>query len=317
MTKSIIQYAKELTAQERRKRKYSVVPADLPAKLPRLPQVRAVLWDVYGTLLGHPMGDLANHSLMERNTRRAFRETARMYGLDDFLNGDAAVELRKLYDSEIQRVHRRKERRGISSPEVRIERVWLAILRQLQARGYHPRERIDLNLAFKVAYFFDHTQQFKVLYPGARQTLNAIRKRGLRQGIISNAQFYTPLTLNMLLREAENSGADPMRRLFDPKLVFFSYKLGVAKPNLLAFEKARHYLEQMRIEPAQVVLVGNDIYFDATLAHRTGFQAVLFAGDRRSITLRTDDPDLGRFEPDGVIKELIQLLDILGIAHEP
>jgi putative hydrolase of the HAD superfamily len=258
------------------------------------------------------MGDLIDHSLMEKSTRRAFRETAREFGLEKHLSGDPAIVLREMYDREIEKTHRRQESQGVFSPEVRIERIWLRILKQLHSEGYKPQTgHIDLALALKVAYFFDDAQQFKVLYPGARRTLETVKERGLKQGIISNAQFYTPITLNILLRNSRGAKEDPLHRLFDPKLIFFSYRIGVGKPNPLGFERARERLAHARIQPPQVIYVGNDMLFDMVVARKFGFRPVFFAGDRRSITLRRDEPEAARFEPDAVIKSLPQLLELI------
>lgn len=310
MNKLIDEYAKEQIRGRSRTRKYPIFSADISAKLPKFSNTRAILWDIYGTLLGHPMGDMADHSLMEKSTRQAFRRTAREFGLDRFLSGDPAISLRDMYEREIKKTHRRKESRGIFSPEVRIEQIWLRILKQLEKKGYRPKSgRIDLLLALKVAYFFDDKQQFKLLYPGARRTLETIKQKGLPQGIISNAQFYTPITLNLLLQNS--SSGEPMKELFDRRLTFFSYRLGVGKPNPLGFMQARKRLMQVGIEPSFVIFIGNDMLFDMVLAHRSGFKTVLFAGDRRSITLRKNDPEVAGFEPDGIIKSLPQLLEII------
>lgn len=313
MNKSIRDFAEEQARKRKGFRKYPVVPAGIAAKLPRL-EIAAVFWDIYGTLLGRPMGDLAGRSLLEKNTRQAFRDTAREFGLDKFLDGDPAVVLRRMYDSEIERVHRRKKNRGVYSPEVKIERVWLRILKQLETRGYEPETgAVDLELALKVAYFFDDAEQYKTLYSGAKETLETIWKRGLRQGIISNAQFYTPLALNILLRDSDTDD-EPVKRLFD-RLTFFSYQLGVGKPNLLLFEKARDRLMRAGVAPNRVLFVGNDMLYDMACARRVGFKAALFAGDRRSFVLRRNDPESAGFEPDAVVKSLPQILGILSIQR--
>lgn len=292
-----------------------IAPARIPTRLPRIEGTRAVLWDIYGTLLALSAVDLEDLLTKKETMRRTFRLTAREFGLKAFLDGDPAETLIGLYFGEIERTHRRKRSRGVFSPEVKIERTWLRILKKLESRGYKPGTgggKVDLDLALRVAYFFDDIYQTKVLYQGARQTLEGLKRLGLRQGIISNAQFYTPLAINMLLRRAGSRAADPMRDLFDRRLVFFSYRLGVSKPNPLAFERARDRLRRMEIEPARVLYVGNDVLNDMIPARSVGFKCVLFAGDRESLTMREDRPECAGFEPDGVIKSLPQLLKSVG-----
>ena len=200
------------------------------------------------------------------------------------------------------------------SPEVKIEDIWTRILKKLEQSGYEAEAdegTTGFDLALKSAYFFDDIYQTKVLYAGAGRTLEAVKRLGLRQGILSNAQFYTPIALRMLLRRDMRHMDDPIKELFDRRLIFFSHRLGVSKPNPLAFERARDRLRAMGIEPARVLVVGNDVLNDMIPASRMGFKSVLFAGDAQSLTLRKDNPQCTRFKPDAIIKSLPELLKII------
>jgi putative hydrolase of the HAD superfamily len=170
---------------------------------------------------------------------------------------------------------------------------------------------VDIAFARKVAYFFDDVHQAKAFYPHALETLAAVKKMGLRQGIVSNAQFYTPIMLNILLRQAGYEGANPHADFFERRLIFYSYRLGVSKPNPFAFEQAKKRLGSKGIKPARVIYVGNDVRNDMIPARGVGFKVVLFAGDRESLALRKDRPDCAGFRPDATIKKLPQLLEII------
>lgn len=314
MKASIDEYAERQSKRRPRRRRHTVVPARIPARLRKLKHTAAVLWDVYGTLLALPMGDLESALAKKETMLEAFKLTAREFSFEKFLDGNPAETLMELYVREIEKTHRRKRSHGVFSPEVKIEQIWLRIIRRLGTRGYKPdggRAKMDLNLAFRVAYFFDDVYQAKTLYPGTRKTLEGIKSLGLRQGIVSNAQFYTPIALKMLLGQSGRHGGDPMKRLFDNRLVFFSYRLGVSKPNLLGFETARSRLQSMGVEPARVVYVGNDIFNDMIPASKVGFMSVLFAGDGESLNLRKNHPDCTGFRPDAIIRSLPQLLEIV------
>ena len=317
MNLSIEEYALRQSKRRFRRRKYEVVPARVTARIPRIEGAGAVLWDIYGTLLALSVGDLESALARKDTMREAFKLTIREFGFRKFLDGDPSDTLMEQYFREIEKTHLRKSSRGAFSPEVRIERIWLRIMRKLSLQGYKPGPRgdgIDLDFALKAAYFFDDVYQTKTLYPDARRTLAGIKKHGLKQGIISNAQFYTPIALRMLLGREGLRGADPFGRLFDRRLVFFSYRLGVSKPNPLAFELARDRLQAKGIEPKRVLYVGNDVLNDMLPARRVGFKSVLFAGDKESLTLRKDRPECAGFKPDAVIKSLPQLLQIIGCA---
>ena len=66
-------------------------------------------------------------------------------------------------------------------------------------------------------------------------------------------------------------------------------------------------LAERGIEPGQTLYVGNDMRNDVLTAARSGCRTALFAGDRRSLRLRGDDPDCRGLRPDLVITEWTQL----------
>ncbi len=287
MSQSIEEYSERQSKRRLRRKVYKIVPARIARRVPKIERVGAVIWDVYGTLMALSVGDLESTLAKKKTLSGAFRRTIREFGLYEVLDGDPPETLMDLYIGEIKKTHRRKHARGEFSPEVKIERIWLRILKKLEAKGYRPiadGKEIGLDLALRVAYFFDDVYQTKALYPGAQETLEGVRRLGLRQGIISNAQFYTPIALNML---------------------------GVSKPNPLAFERAKVRLHAMGIEPDRVLYVGNDVLNDMLAARAAGFRGVLFAGDRESLNLRKDRPECAVFRPDAVIKSLPQLLEII------
>ena len=116
-------------------------------------------------------------------------------------------------------------------------------------------------------------------------------------GIISNAQFYTPLILRWFL----NSGLPDLG--FEEDLLIYSYEMGCAKPSAALFKLAAHRLEKRGISPESVLYLGNDEKKDILPAKQTGFQTALFAGDARS--LRREG---GSVQADLVITDLEQLL---------
>jgi putative hydrolase of the HAD superfamily len=139
--------------------------------------------------------------------------------------------------------------------------------------------------------------------PGLSETLRALKSAPLALGLISNAQFFTPQLFQWFLK------ADTTALGFDPELIFYSYRLGVAKPSLKLFEAAAAACTRKGIAPAGVLYVGNDMRNDIRPARETGFQTALFAGDQRSLRLRDDDRACRGVQPDLVITELPQLLD--------
>jgi putative hydrolase of the HAD superfamily len=55
-------------------------------------------------------------------------------------------------------------------------------------------------------------------------------------------------------------------------------------------------------------VVGNDMLNDIYPAKKLGFQTALFAGDARSLRLRTDDPRCRNLSADLILTDLEQLI---------
>jgi putative hydrolase of the HAD superfamily len=122
-------------------------------------------------------------------------------------------------------------------------------------------------------------------------------------GLISNAQFYTPLLFKWFL------GVFPENLGFDADLTVYSYRYGEAKPSKTLFDACSNTLNERGLSPSSVVYVGNDVLNDILPASTLGWQTTLFAGDRRSLRLRQDRAECRTIRPDLVITDLRQLLD--------
>lgn len=64
----------------------------------------------------------------------------------------------------------------------------------------------------------------------------------------------------------------------------------------------------------EALYVGNDMLNDILPANREGFQTCLFAGDRRSLRLREQDPRCAGVAPTEVVGSLRELGQHLGVA---
>ncbi len=139
--------------------------------------------------------------------------------------------------------------------------------------------------------------------PHLRKCLGDLLLGGQNLGIISNAQFFTPLVLLALMDETlEDLG-------FRSDLQYYSYKSGFAKPGTGLFELAAGGLDSIGIAPGEVIFVGNDMLNDILPASKVGFSTALFAGDNRSLRRREGDPRVGQTFPNIVLTDLAQLAE--------
>lgn len=261
-----------------------------------LEDLRAVLFDVYGTLLVSGSGEVGTQA---GPSSRAMAEALWEFGLRLRCDPDEAVAL---FFETIHAGHaRRRQAEGIDFPELQVAEIWRETLAELARRGWlEPEPPASLDVE-RLAVEYEARANPCWPMPGVEACLARLGAKGLRLGIVSNAQFYTPELFPALLgREAEALG-------FDPALVFYSYRHGAAKPGTILFAAAAEALAARGVAPGQTLYVGNDLLNDICPAARLGFRTALYAGDARSLRLREGEPLCRGVEPDVVLTALDQL----------
>jgi putative hydrolase of the HAD superfamily len=248
--------------------------------------IQCVLFDIYGTLFISGSGDI-------RVAQKTSPEARKLRRLVQKFNirkrpRDLIEQLYRAIEDE----HRRLLDDGIDYPEIKIDRIWKQIL-----------ETDDLDAARRFAIEYELIVNPVFPMPNLDKTLTACRKQNLTMGLISNAQFFTPLLFEWFLH------AKPEDLGFHSELIFLSYQLRHAKPSLVPFEKAATVMSTMGLRTAASLYVGNDMLNDIYPAKQLGFQTALFAGDKRSLRLRTDDARCINLSADLVLTDLGQLIN--------
>ena len=250
--------------------------------------VACLLCDVYGTLFISRSGEWTaqDNALRYRDKLiKLLQQYDIKMPLDDLL-----AQFRKA----IGQSHARLIAAGNSHPEVVIEKVWQTCL---------PFDDMDQIKRFAVAYETLTNPVWPM--PHLLELLDYCRQSEIVLGIISNAQFYTP----HLFQWAFDRDLDQLG--FDLDLVIFSYQHTVAKPDSLLFSIACEKLQNHHITGRQTVYIGNDMRNDMLPAHGAGFQTALFAGDKRSLRLREEDPQCAAYQPDVIVTDMLQLISHL------
>jgi putative hydrolase of the HAD superfamily len=275
-------------------------PTEAAANLRRLDGVRAVLLDVYGTMLTSGCGEVGTEGASLEPA--AVREALEVAGFD-CLTEAAPARVTKAFVEAIRRDHAKQRQAGVAFPEVEIRRIWGEVLGAMCAGG-DISGLVSPQTVQIIAVEYEGRVNPAWPMPGLRNTLEQLAGRGIKLGIVSNAQFYTPLLLEAL----EDTGWDA--GLFDPDLCAFSYKLGEAKPSprlvrhTLAALAAKH-----SIAPGNVICVGNDRIKDIAPARDAGCRTALFAGDRRSLLPPQGDPAGAGIDADITIVHISQLAE--------
>jgi putative hydrolase of the HAD superfamily len=249
-------------------------------------KIRCILFDIYGTLFISGSGDIGG----------AKGESYPSENLENLLNTfgiqQTPREILNRFFATIETTHQTLKEKGVDFPEVEIDRIWMRVL-----------EIDDLHTARTFAMEFEWIVNPVYPMPNLQKTISTCKALNVLLGIISNAQFYTPYLFKWFLDSSpEDVG-------FHPDLIFYSYKLGYAKPSFFMFDVAAEELEKMGVSPHSVLYVGNDRLNDIYPAKKAGFRTALFAGDARSLRLRENDPRCKDLSADIVITDLIQILD--------
>ncbi|QDU90186.1 Phosphoglycolate phosphatase [Pirellulimonas nuda] len=270
------------------------LPTDVEAAPTPLDGVRALLLDVYGTLLASASGDISLADPLARSDMAV--DALAVCGLHRCIDRDGLVE--RLHD-QIAAQHARLREQGVEFPEVDIVAVW---------RRLPWAEPPDDAALRRVAVEYECRVNPVWPMPEAAELLAELRRCGVAVGIVSNAQFYTPLAVEALL------GA-PLGALgFDPSLCVWSFEHLQAKPGRFLYDEAAGRLAAHGIAPGEALMVGNDLRNDIAAAQAAGLRTALFAGDGRSLRMRHGDPLVEGVRADAVVTRLSQLLTVMRLA---
>ncbi len=267
--------------------------------------IKAILLDVYGTLLISSSGDIDETELSVDNLRQALDAAGitTQEGIQNVLD-----HLLSDFNYTVRVCHEAAKMNKIPYPEIDILSVWKIVLIHARRRGLVSfTDDADILLMTCVFEFLSN----KVYpMPGFRGTIETLLKRNIPLGIVSNAQFYTPVLMNYFLND--KISLKEKIKGFDRELVVFSYKFGKAKPDPTLYEELIPTLKwKYGIAPGEVLFVGNDMLKDIYASKQAGFKTALFAGDLRSLRWREENKNIAGFKPDFTITELDQLLMIV------
>ncbi|HUX42768.1 MAG TPA: HAD family hydrolase [Rectinemataceae bacterium] len=262
--------------------------ADLKnAPLPRPP--KAVLFDLYGTLLASAAG--GEPGLTSAGSKAEGEGALAKRRLEDELPAAGCGMGAATFAEEVaHRIAERRDRALVRHPfpEIDIEEIVGSLILGAGAAAIR-----------RLALLHEAWRNPCAPMPGASALLRRLRMKGLRLGIVSNAQFYTPLLFEALF------GAAPAESGMETILTIYSFKTGIAKPDPALFVRAAAPLFAAGFEPGDILVVGNSTTNDIAPAASLGFMTALFAGDERSF--RPARRDAGA-RPDTLIDSL-QALD--------
>ena len=204
--------------------------------------IKGILFDLYGTLI-----DIETDESMEEIYR----------GIAHYLTYQGIYLHRwEVRDRYYRIMKQQKELCGEECPEIDVEAIWNALLRQEGIKATPARRRLALILAH---IYRGISRKRLQLYPGVKKVLDELRP-AYRMALVSDAQPCYALP------EIKAVGLDGY---FDPVIISAHY--GFRKPDKRLTEKA---LDIMKLIAAEVICVGNDMYRDIYGANRLGIKTI-------------------------------------------
>lgn len=270
-----------------------------PGALEGLTGIRGVFFDVYGTLLTSAAGEIGVDLPSSQQTLDALASDTGIHC--------TGPDLEKYFRTAVLNEHLRQYPQT-PYPEVRTEELWAAF----------PQKKATVD-PWELALRYELAVNPCAPMPMAAEILGILKAQGLVQGLISNAQFYTPLMLAVFLgfslpELSESMDIHGPLGPFDPDLQIYSYKVAQSKPSPFLFQVAETALERRGLRPEETIFVGNDMLNDIFGASQRGFKTVLFAGDGKSLRLRGDNRLCKGLRPTAVIRNLGDLPGLLRVS---
>jgi FMN phosphatase YigB (HAD superfamily) len=281
--------------------------------LVRLPRVRAVLWNVYGTLLSLQGGELLYEHPQPFVMNVALEKTIqefKMWGSMSRKPGQPAEYLTHIY-SQLLAEHRSLPSKSEKFREVASDRLWEAIIKKLLQKDYKFDAGFfgSLNeFSRKVAYFFHASLQGTACYPGAAVALRHVAECGLVQGLLADGQCFTTLQLQRGLAAQQAAELD---NWLTPDCISLSYEVRGRKPSERLFRHALDALARRGIGASEVLHVGSRLQQDLAPARRLGMRTALFAGDKASLQATPEQLKEPTNRPDVLLTDLSQLVEVV------
>jgi 2-haloacid dehalogenase len=151
---------------------------------------------------------------------------------------------------------------------------------------------LDLDMCIKALDIF-YTEYRNNVWTeeNIHHTLENIKQRGYRIGVISNSRLYDEVMINCFKKVG-------LAKYID--VFTFSYYLKICKPKKQIFEIA---LDRMKVNPEDAIMVGDNLKSDIEPAQKLGLTGIWF---NKNLTLNDTD-----IKPDNEIFKLKELIELL------
>jgi putative hydrolase of the HAD superfamily len=232
--------------------------------------IKGILFDLYGTLI-------------DIDTDESLEEIYR--GIAHYLTYHGVYLHRwEVRDRYYEIMKRQKEEGGEEYPEINVEAIWNSFLGQEGIGAPLARRKLALILA---QLYRAISRKRLQLYPDVKRVLDELRVT-YRMALVSDAQPCYALP---------EMTAVGLEGYFDPIIISAYY--GFRKPDTRLIKKA---LDTMKLGPAEVICVGNDMYRDIFGASQLGIKAIFIDSNQGAKAHENVTPDYFAHRFEDVLK---------------
>jgi FMN phosphatase YigB (HAD superfamily) len=318
MAKSLQEYAAWL--DDRNLLWPAAPPPVLPKATPylkRMRGIRAVTWDVYGTLLSVPEGRLLSLPPDPLRMEVALDKTIHEFNMWNSMSrkpGAPWEYMFQQYKRLVEAGHLVASPRPGEAPEIDSAHIWKVLIERLGKKEFTWDEAFfgDIDeFSEKVAWFFHAALQGAAAAPNALSALKHVRRAGLKQGLVADGQCFTLVQLARALRA---QGTVPsLAKLFSTGCVCLSFQYGVRQPAATLFEACLARLARRGITPDEVLHIAPRLTENLRPARRLGMRTALYAGDAASLEATSAEIKDSELRPDRILTDLRQIRQIVKV----
>lgn len=294
------------------------VPAPVPLKsrpsIKRLPGIRAVLWDVYGTLLRTPDDAYTLFPKPEVRLQVALDKTIHEFNMWNHMYRKPGPPWQSMINQYCDYIDRAKmvapKHRG-DFTETNLVAIWRAIIARLFDKEFVYDEDTlgnEAQLSEKVAYFFHNCLQALEGRADAGHLMTQLREAGIQQGALADGQQFTLL---QVARKTLNDDHPPLGTLLSPTLNTLSYQYGIRKPSKSLFDIAIERLDDAGIDPEDTLHVSSRLTDSLVPAKAAGMKTALLAVEKTGLEADPQfikDPET---RPDRLLTDLSQITAVV------
>lgn len=281
-----------------------------------LPGIRAVLWDVYGTLLRVSDGRFLVYPENEVPVQVALEKTIHEFSLWQAMHRKPGPPWQSMigqYRNITDRLAMDATQRRGDFIDVDLNEVWREIIDKLRQREYQHDASVygdEHEFVEKVAFFFHSCLQGIEARPGAARAMSDLAAVGIHQGLLADGQSFT--LVQMLRALAHQGSLPPLHELFRAELLILSSQLGIRKPSITLFEYAVSQLRAAGISPTETLHVSCRLKTDLAPAKSVGMKTALLVAEKAGLEAPPELLKDRATRPDRLLTDLSQLASIIG-----